>query len=198
MHGFTLVELLVVIAILVLLIGLTLPSVMKMQAMASRQASLATLATIDAACKMYQTDHKVYPPSNSWNDGRKALAQCLLGHRDAAVDGADGFGFRLRTPGKLYGPYLDAGRTRVKGSGADVVLVDTGDNEVYYYVFREGQYHGGDCGGGPGDINNYAKDSDGNYFKTTFILCTKGPDGKWTAYRDNVTTDDVTNFLPED
>ncbi len=112
-------------------------------------------------------------------------------------DGKQGFGFRLATKGRVYGPYfgteeLDA---RPESDGSRPSFVDQYRNAVFYYLFDAElrAYRSEDNPGGPKDINAYARNAAGELYRTDFLLLTKGPDGKWDPPRDD-RSDDVTNF----
>ena len=221
-RGFTLVEMLVVISVIVLLAGIVLPTILQVRRQISVKASQATINNLEAGCKLYRDDWGEFPPDyykemdawkcpEKWN-GAKMLVQCLLGYfpdigndgkpDDSATvsredivmgdDGVDGYGFRMKAGKRKVGPYVDPEKVRLKkGNAGDkkrggLVFVDEFENTINYTRFE---------GDGPG--NSYFKDDDGDYFRHDFFLWSNGPDGKERSYRDDVTTDDITNFLPE-
>jgi prepilin-type N-terminal cleavage/methylation domain-containing protein len=215
--GFTLVELLVVISIIILLLGIALPTLQKVRQGVAVAASRTTIRLIETGCKSYFADLGDYPPSETkykdagtW-DGKNYLVQAMLGYfpdtdldgipygdsqeLDGVTvgdDGKEGFGFRIIFRGDVYGPYLDEKKAKLGRSGnGKLVFLDEFDNEIEYYRFDpEDKTYGGS------DINNYAKDNDGEFFRRDFILRSKGPTGSdWEAYRDHPDTDDITNFL---
>ena len=83
----------------------------------------------------------------------------FLAAEDAFMDGKDGFGFKpvrqvvtgsgagsaaFYLPGKVYGPYLDPDRWRLRqqaggGYGEDAVILDRNDQPVLYYPARRKQ-----------------------------------------------------------
>ncbi len=218
--GFTLIEMLTIITIVALLIGISMPTILSVWMASRAEASRARINLIEGACRMYYNDFEHFPPSSpegghlpNWQ-GRELLPLLLVGYGgDAGVkgrpldsekfdtdDGNDGYGFRTTRRGKVYGPYngvetLETGKT----SRGRAVFIDVFEHEIYYYRFDEssGKYNAGDNSDGPGDVNDYAKDNDGKYFRQDFILMTRGADREWKAFRDDMTTDDITNFLEE-
>jgi len=130
-------------------------------------------------------------------------------------DGVDGYGFRLVPAGRIYGPYLGAEGTKSKpfGPGDRPVFVDAFGNPIFYYAWNGTEYDpsdnstGDDATSGPlsaFDDDEYARDENGLYFRRgdptigDFILASAGADGKFARFVDTPTTDDITNFLPED
>src|SRR4051812_31455670 len=93
--GFTLVEMLVVIGIIVLLIGLLMPMISRAYRNAERAKVAGDMQAITTALEAYKQDMNQYPPVVN-NNGAQVLLQALLAPDSAAVDGADGFGFRPR------------------------------------------------------------------------------------------------------
>lgn len=119
-RGLTLVELLVVVGIIVLLVGILTPMGMRAYRNSEISRIKMDLQAISAALEAYKQDHNSYPrnidytadPSGDEYRGARLLAWALIGPGDAAVDGAEGPGFRTRrmdgTPqGRVYGPYLN-------------------------------------------------------------------------------------------
>jgi prepilin-type N-terminal cleavage/methylation domain-containing protein len=132
-RGFTLVELLVVMGIIVLLLGLVGPAILKAWRSGDRAATLADLHAISMALEAYKQDHGDYPrvredsgvPKTPSTDdapnpptGAQILCQALIAplpqkvpgaagtNKRLAQDGAEGPGFRTRTQGPVFGPYL--------------------------------------------------------------------------------------------
>ena len=62
-QGFTLVEIMIVIAIIVVLGGLTVPSLMRSRLNANEAAAIAALKTISSVSVMYRTTYSTYPAS---------------------------------------------------------------------------------------------------------------------------------------
>jgi len=139
-------------------------------------------------------------------------------------DGCAGFGFRRSKRGWVYGPYggTEGIRTKDKRGGVDChrYFVDAFDNEVFYYRFEYDINEDGEIDiesarfvGGLGDdsldppMQEYAKNSSGDYYRRDILLCTRGPDAIWGSRDVDGTThelpssfsgvDDVTNFLQE-
>lgn len=128
-RGFTLVELLIVVGIIVLLATILLPMVIRVQLQARRTAMAADLQVISQALEAYRSDFGDYPrvnryqhqtgnlPVNASNGtilfavGAQVLCWALVAPGNAAQDGADGPGFRLRgVTGPVKGPYLPPDR----------------------------------------------------------------------------------------
>jgi len=144
--------------------------------------------------------HVTDPPSNS-----NALDE---------DDGVDGYGFRLVPAGRIYGPYLGAEGTKSKpfGPGDRPVFIDAFGNPIFYYAYNGSSYNaldnetGDTATSGPlTSFANYARDADNLYFRrgdpkkgVDSILASAGADGRFARFADTPTTDDITNFLPED
>jgi hypothetical protein len=124
----------------------------------------------------------------------------------------------------VYGPYNDADKTAARGtywnpvSASDVrvprFFLDAFDNPVLYYRFWNNMYYTSDNGiirspeytsdqptPGPTDANSYPRNVEvpgTPYFRTDFILMTRGADGAWPPSYDpryRPGSDDVTNFF---
>ena len=205
-EAFTLIELLTIIMIIVLLVGLGAPSILKMQSQAARSVSLTTLRTIDQAVRAYEVDHKQFPPSadSGGLQGKHWLVWALVGYKGEADDKADGYGFRVQKPGTVYGPYVEVAKMRISKTTPPAFL-DAFDNEILYYRYDsspgQNKYQDADNTGTapqdrPSNINDYAKNGSA-YFTTSFLLISRGADGKFESYNSKPATDDCTNFLPE-
>jgi len=211
--GFTLVELLVVITIIALLLLIGAPSAVQIQKDIARQKSITMLAQISTALKLYAEDfNKQFPPSNP--EGGQTICRLLAGFpgdtgsdqtpgaNDNAFrtdDGCQGYGFRLAAKGPVFGPYYGVHKLPTSG-GSTARFVDAFHQPVMYYKFNElttgpdfGYYNSGDNTDDPGNINDYAKNSSGEFYRKDFLLLTSGPDGTWTNPRDPK-SDDITNF----
>ena len=212
--GFTLVELLVVIAIIALLLLIGAPSAVQIQKDVARQKSITMLAQISTALKLYAEDFGgIFPPST--NEGGQVICRLLTGFpgdggsdqtpgaNEAAFrtdDGCQGYGFRLATRGPVLGPYYGVHKLPTSG-GSTARFTDAFRQPVMYYRFTElatsppdyGYYNSGDNSDDPGNINDYAKNSMGEFYRKDFLLITSGPDGTWTNPRDPK-SDDITNF----
>ncbi len=128
-------------------------------------------------------------------------------------DGKDGFGFRVAPRGRVYGPYQGADdfdmKPRADGDPR-LAFVDAFGNQVFYYRFDEGAetYHAehndpdpfGPYAPQEPNLPDYARrpeEQGGGFFRTNFILMTKGPNQRFEALRNNPETDDITNFRSE-
>ena len=222
--GFTLLEILTVIIIIGMLLLIGVPSILRMQQVAMRKTSLATINTIEVACNLYWNDFAYYPPSDNTGglEGRQWLVSALTGQQldgggTVMDDRLPGWGFKTSARSKVYGPYADAHKIPRRGlSSTDKRLsfADAFDNEIYYYRFNatNSNYTPGDNTGGPSDINTYTKrkapDNSLQYFRQDIVLLSKGPDGIWGSkdpvtatvkeyFKDYGAIDDITDFLQE-
>jgi len=213
--GFTLIEVLVVVVIIVLLITLLVPSLRQFQKQVSRGRSQAIINLIDGACKMHYQDFKEYPDSKpitlsgtTWY-GRHRLVQALTGYLPRNDDGQDGYGFRTKDNPSArwntvaYGPYNGTEKLQTTKS-QPYAFVDTFGNEIFYYQCRfddstkKYMYYAGDnSDAAKAPLQGGYETTDGTQlFQTTFLLMSAGADKEFSAWRDNNSTDDVTNFFP--
>lgn len=224
--GFTLLEMLTVVIIVGLLLAIGTPSVLRMQLIAMRRTSLVRIRTLETGCEAYKKDFGMFPPSGSASNGigktacpqgQHNLARCLVGYRDD--DGKAGLGFRIGKS-KVYGPYAGCEDVKYTPAGSEVVFLDAFDYPILYYCGMEFNANGdyvfvsfkdGDNSNGPDSINTsyvQVKNAENVTVKARkdFILCSKGPDGKWPheakVPEDFESTqaaldqrDDITNFL---
>ncbi len=198
-EGFTIIEMLTVLFIIGLLMSILVPTVGTVATAIARTDSLATIRQLEDAIHQYHMDFGDYPPS-----GARNLTEHLTFYKDN--DGHVGFGMRKEVNGKfmgkVYGPY-GAAATLETDDSSNPVFVDAFDNTIEYSRFENNSYSGGGIPNG-----DYAKDENGKYFRTDYILCTPGPNGKWwteeksdrgiSTSEAQAITDDVTNFLEED
>jgi prepilin-type N-terminal cleavage/methylation domain-containing protein len=220
-RAFTLVELMVVVFILGLLLTFTVVALTKIVRKVNVDRSKLTLNLLDDACRLYEQDFGAYPPSNDpahpdWGGGQ-LLVLYLVGLAgdpgdpgdgqagdDLAVDdGIDGPGYRLMRGGPQFGPYNGAENVSIEYFGNPSVVnpyfVDSFKNPIFYYVCRNDTYSAEDDPDGPlTDDPDYARDQNGMYYSYDFIMMTAGPDGEFVSLTDDIRTDDITNFLPED
>jgi type II secretory pathway pseudopilin PulG len=136
--AFTIVELLTSIVIIALLMGILIPSLVKVRTSAKDAAQRAQFVTIEAALEAFRQDYGDYPPS-TWQDihalnnltvvytGAERLAEALLGrdlrgfnpHTVWCQDGHDStFTVSVYTSDDpnlkdRKGPYLDVAKTNV-------------------------------------------------------------------------------------
>jgi len=226
--GFTLLEMLTVVIIVGLLLAIGTPSVLRMQLIAMRRTSHVRINTLETGCNAYKNDFNMYPPSGSvsgngatTSQGQFNLVRCLVGYQDASGDGYNGLGFKTSAKGRVYGPYAGCEDVKYTQSGSAVVFLDAFDYPILYYCGMKfvngnyvfGGYQSGDNSNGPSNINgNYVTIKNANnalvYARKDFILCSKGPDGKWpneakipddyeSAQAALDQRDDITNFLDE-
>ncbi len=220
--GFTLVEVLTVIMIIVLLATIAVPTIYKASEAIRRGAAGAQIGLLEGGIEMYEKDFNAYPHYDHPDfDGAEELCLLMLGwpddpgtkgapdmvdgrlrnlHED---DGMEGYGFRtsLRYPSDGYGPYVDADRMSYADpnpSREDVYPVFyspfANDNSIGTHKYSYYRYDGDD-NYGPKD--GYAI-INGEVARKDYLLTTKGPDGKYTKFSDDPTTDDITNFLQEE
>lgn len=57
-----------------------------------------------------------------------------------------------------------------------------------------GAYRSEDNPDGPKDINAYARNADGKFYRTDYLLLSAGPDGEWSDHARDDGSDDITNF----
>lgn len=117
-RGFTLVEALVVMGIILALISILLPTVNRMQKVATRTRMAADLNLISQALDQYREKFGDYPrPASNLGSTSGAVVLCwsLLAPGPATQDGFDGMGFRPRGTGQgeVYGPYLTPDRLKI-------------------------------------------------------------------------------------
>lgn len=108
-------------------------------------------------------------------------------------DGVDGPGFNTYKREKPHGPYNDLDKADMTKT-APAAFLDAFDNEIYYYKMYGGTYRDLDNTNGPSDINKYLKNSSGQYYRASYMLCCRGPDGLW--YDKNIAgseNDDIMN-----
>ena len=124
-------------------------------------------------------------------------------------DGCEGPGFRLEARGHIFGPYNEADKLKMMTSGpslrtngnyhgGNVLLpcfVDNFDNPILYYRFNRAQngYVTNDnppdpgrdnivkAMRGPADVNAYAQDGGGQFYRMDYLLITRGPDSLWAG-----------------
>lgn len=166
-RGFTLVEVLVVIGIIVLLMGILIPMVNRAYTNAARTRSVADLAMLSTALEAYNHDFNSYPavdetdatlvgtslngpdPSNkptpppgpnsgAQYPGAVVLCWALAAPGTAQQDGNDGLGFKTRTQGQVWGPYVEAGRVKFAndytvGSEPNFYFADRYGHPILYF-----------------------------------------------------------------
>lgn len=189
-RGFTLVELLTVIGIISLLLLIGAPAAVHIWHQIKVRSSQAILAQVSSALKAYKSDFEAYPPSSP--EGGEQICRLLTGF--ASDDGEKGFGFRLADKGRVYGPYF--GTEELGTSGSDRPrFVDTFNQSIMYYLYdtKTNSYNPNDNTDDPSNINTYARNKKGEFYRTDFLLLTRGPNGEWDDPRETG-SDDITNF----
>jgi type II secretory pathway pseudopilin PulG len=207
--GFTLVELLVIIMIIMIVLAISMPSISRVRREIRANHSQSIVNLIHGACLHYHQELGAYPL-----DVRHLVRQ-LTGYRKkgtwdpktsrfAGGDGLDGYGMRLRPRGRKYGPYNGAqDLRRTKLDGVDFFL-DAFDGTILYSRFTEDRWQSLDDYDGPGNMTEYLKNVGGKFFRTDFVVISRGPNGKWEPYcedsggrREWTGSDDITNLLNE-
>jgi prepilin-type N-terminal cleavage/methylation domain-containing protein len=218
-RAFTLVELMVVIFILGLLLTFTVVAMSRIMRGNNVELSKNIIGLLEGACQFYEQDFGEYPPSNDPTHPQWAGGQLLVlyltgpapdedgdgvaGPDMAVDDGVNGYGYRLVRGGRVYEAYHGAEEVRTRQIGnADEVgpyFVDMFGNPIYYYVYRNDTYYASDNPDGPLTSDpNYATDANNMYYNYDFLLMSAGPDRVFESLRNNLRTNDITNFLPED
>jgi len=204
--GFTLVELLTVIGIISLLLLIGAPAAVNIMHQVKVKTAEAVLAQISSALKAYKTDFEAYPPS--YPEGGERICRLLTGFAPDSGDdqtpgkgagfnsddGKQGFGFRLAPKGPVFGPYFGTEELNTSGSNKPH-FVDTFNQSVMYYLYdtATSRFNPNDNSDDPSDINNYARNKEGGFYRTDFLLLTRGADGEWDSPREK-DSDDITNF----
>ncbi len=161
-NGFTLIELLVSVTIIIIVIGITLPVLLRARRSATRTRIALDLQVIAQGLEEYRKDFKDYPPVDmSVNNpvtilgtekdrlGAVALCWALVAPGPAistpappsaapltiSGDGADGPGFRIRgTQGQTYGPYIPPDKFGITGtSNLDSTINDVRGTPYLYF-----------------------------------------------------------------
>jgi len=221
-RAFTLVELLVVILIIMVLVGISWPTIGKIQIHIRSNSSQAIVNVIHGACQQYQQELGEYPLDVA-NLVQELTGYQVLGDWNPKTskfelgDGLDGYGMRLVPRGRKYGPYGGTENLHwAKRDGLEAVFLDAFNGPVLY-----SRYTGGTppwqqldkCGGPDGPpapqpvviMEKYLQNVDGKFFRMDFAVISRGPDGKWQPYcsedpagkRRWTPSDDITNLLNE-
>ncbi|MFP4106418.1 MAG: type II secretion system protein [Phycisphaerae bacterium] len=204
-RGFTLIELLVVIAIIIGLVAIAVPTIVNVMQSGMRSATLSTINMLDGAVQMYESDFNDYPVYPTWDDEHgspKGLCLLLTGYADDPSpkgapgddlhldDGKDGFGYRVeRRQIPPYGPYNGTEKLETTEDKFPS-FVDSYGNVIEYRRFAGGSYGG--------SWDKRVKNTEGQWFRTDFILASPGSDEEFQVVSDEPDTDDITNFLNED
>lgn len=62
-RGFTLVEIMIVVAIMMILVGMSIPFILRSRSVANEGAAVANLKAISDACQLYHSNRGSYPDS---------------------------------------------------------------------------------------------------------------------------------------
>ena len=188
-----------------------LPSLNRFRLVAAKAKTQSAINLIDGACRYYFNDFDDYPPSKDANysgwTGSELLVLFLTGYGPdasgpfpsadlSADDGVEGYGFRLAKRGDVYGPYNGTEKLDVR-SDPRPEFVDTFGafgNPILYYRWTGSNYDSDHNNDDPDDPNNYAQNTDGAYYRTDFILISRGNNTDWNAPLE-ADSDDVTNFF---
>jgi prepilin-type N-terminal cleavage/methylation domain-containing protein len=226
-RGLTLIELTVVMAILAMLMLIALPAVNQVVAQARTDESKAMIRNLEAGCLEFGEDVGFLPRSrdaanySDWTGAQLLRLQLtgygpdkgqdgIPGDRDNPEliamdidDGLDGFGFKRNARGQNFGPYMGADEIDFQPQANDrSVFIDAFGNEIYYYC-GTGGYKTSDnevtAAGSEFEIDDYAANEDGRFWKSDILIFSAGADGLIKAFvpGDENPTDDITNFLPE-
>lgn len=226
-RGLTLIELTVVMAILAMLMLIALPAVSQIVAQARTDESRGIIRQLESACLEFRDEIGWLPRSRDavnypdWTGAQLLRLQLtgygpdkgqdgIPGDKDNPEligmdvdDGNDNFGFRRLCRGRVYGPYMGSEQIDFKPQPNDrSVFIDAFANEIFYYS-GVGGFKTSDnevtAGVTDFEIDEYAVDSNGTFWKPDILLFSAGADGLIKAFvpGDEDPTDDVTNFLPE-
>jgi type II secretory pathway pseudopilin PulG len=202
----------IVVAIIGLLLGILIPAAVAARRLAMEMETATRIATLETAVELYRQDFGENPPSSmgGWADdwaGAELLAILLTGYgpdEDPAGipgddldtdDGKDGFGYRVRDRGPVYGPYNgteDLDRD-TNDDFEQPVFVDVWERPILYYRFTGSGYSGGHNPRGPGSFNAYVENDADEFYRRDYILISRGDDGEWQS-PSNADSDDITNF----
>jgi type II secretory pathway pseudopilin PulG len=200
------IELLVVMLVITVLLTIGVPVIMQYRTQAKINACQVTVNIIDTAIGMYHGQHNKYPGKNTLPSDLIGLA--YDGDGEEIEDFQPGVGYRLQRRGPIYWPWNGVDKLKHGGSFSDAF-----GQSIAYSVFIDGS--GADSGYVDVDFDNenseddveidniddYAKNKDGGYYRRDYILMSPSANGKWGLIRgpDNSNsniepTDDVTNF----
>ncbi len=218
------IELLIVMFVITMLLTIGVPAIIKIRTQSKINSCKVTVNIIHSAVKMYHGAHDRYPtlkgmPAELYGQSYVNLSISNLGNLKEVDDMHPGPGYRLQPRGTVYGPWNGVDRLRRSGDydGANRVFFrDAFGRPIWYCPFNEvpaaGEkpYHdpefdtaASEPGITLGDIDDYAKNKSGKYYRRDFIIMSQSADGKWGQPRGRdagddqnaLPTDDVTNFL---
>ncbi len=138
-HAFTLTEILVVIGIIVILMVILLPMISNSRQRANKARMMLDIQALVTALEQYKSDLHDYPQVVTAGQGSQTLADALLG---PAINNRSGF--RIRTGGRMYGPYIQADKFKIADGTTTYVdhfgktvpvgcLLDMNGNPILYY-----------------------------------------------------------------
>jgi len=215
--GFTLVELLVVMLVAVgvlLAVGAGCLRTDPDQDRKIRQTQVI-INTIDKAIGMYHSLHREYPDKESMPSQLIGLMFETDGKE--VDDHQPGLGYRIEPRGTVYGPWNGVDRLFRTGNydGEDrVFFLDGFGQAIWYcpftdsadpakagYVDAEFDNRNAESGVTISNINAYATDASGKFYRRDYILMSPGANGKWGLFSNSkentMPTDDITNFTRE-
>ena len=200
--AFTMVEMLAVMFIITMLLAIGVPAALRYGVQARARATQTIINTVNGAIQQFYKEHHVYPETDPDSDDDDLL-QCLTGYRPATTDddehygykddkgdGKDGYGYRMQPRGRVNGPWN--GTEKLARSGEH--FVDSYGTVIEYHPFRIANGNYADS-----EVNTYAKDASGRYYRRDYVLRSKGEDGQFadSAAGAVATSDDITNFFEE-
>jgi general secretion pathway protein G len=219
--GFTLADLLVLLFVIGLIITMGFSCIPQNANRSRINSTRVTVNVIDKAIEMYHGEHHRYPsvkgmPAELY--GQAFTSEQQGGAIKEVEDYQPGPGYRLEPRGRIYEPWNGVDRLKRSGdhvNGSRVFFQDAFNRSIWYCPFNaeptapEKAYHDAEfdsaateSGVSLIDIADYAKDTEGKYYRRDFILMSQSADGSWGKVRgpdagddqDAEPTDDITNF----
>jgi hypothetical protein len=164
---------------------------------------MVTLAMLSSAIETYRADFEGAIPEGGDKypalppGGANNLVEALTGYK--TNDGEEGFGFRVITRGKVYGPYVDTAKVEISTGSAPPTFLDSSGYTIGYYRYESNGFAGdGGLYKTTVTIDEYCKDGGDRYFRTDYALVSPGPNGKSERFATVPGSDDTTNLFSED